>query len=263
MSGSHFKADCRGGRQVGWQDSGRNGRGARHRPQAAEAHDGGEARGWRRRSAAAAAEVVRRRPAAAEADAVVCVSPARVRQSSICCPSDFFCAEFARRIEANRTHEKQRWIFDLIAGHDSPKEEIFKNSTDWMLVRGNSYTPPDVRYLVIFKDLRLHTIRDLRQVHLKMLDDMRKAVLQFLKKKHADNYTDFRLYFHYLPSVFQLHLHVCGVAAADSSRTQMLACVMRNIQRNDTWYKDALILFSQPRVAGPRRVAAAVGMAAD
>lgn len=249
--------------------------GARQRPQRAEARDGGEARGWRRRSANLAAEVVRRRPqkndlrdcaqvGADVADGVAgkrddgCV---RVRTSGICCPSEFFCDEFARRIDANRAHERQRWIFDLIAGRAAPKEEIFLDGDDWMLVRGSSYSAPDVRYLVIFKDLALRTIRDLRQAHVAMLRKMRKKVLCFLQANHA-NHKDFRLYFHYLPSVFQLHLHVCGEAAADSSRTQLLSCVVRNLEARDTWYKDALILFCPPRVAGPKRTGAVCATAA-
>jgi hypothetical protein len=260
MSGSHFKADCRGGRQVGWQvDTGRAARGPKQRPPAAETRDGGDARGWRRRSATLAAEVVRKRSSPAEAEAVLRIFSGRGHTSGICSPSDFFSDEFARRIEANRAHEKQRWIFDLIAGHAAPKEEIFLDCDDWMLVRGSSYSAPDVRYLVIFKDLALRTIRDLRLAHVDMLRKMQAQVRVFLCKKHA-NHADFRLYFHYLPSVFQLHLHVCGEAAADSSRTQLLSCVVRNLNTRDTWYRDALILFSPPRSVGPRRIEVTAGV---
>jgi hypothetical protein len=171
--------------------------------------------------------------------------------SNICCPSDFFCDEFARRIDANRAHEKQRWIFDLIAGNAAPKEEIFLDGTDWMLVLGSSYSAPDVWYFVIFKDLTLHTIRDLRLSHVEMLKKLQREVRLFLQANHS--------------SVFQLHLHVCGEASADRSRTQLLSCEVRNLLACDTWYKDALILFSPPRVGGPRRAVAAatVAVAAD
>jgi hypothetical protein len=152
----------------------------------------------------------------------------------------------------------------LIAGNAAPKEEIFLDGTDWMLVLGSSYSAPDVWYFVIFKDLTLHTIRDLRLSHVEMLKKLQREVRLFLQANHS-NHAEFRMYFHYLPSVFQLHLHVCGEASADRSRTQLLSCEVRNLLACDTWYKDALILFSPPRVGGPRRAVAAatVAVAAD
>lgn len=172
----------------------------------------------------------------------------RSRVYGICCPTQFFCEEFARKIEANRVHENQQWIFNLIEGHGAKTERVFVNEDDWMLVQGSSYNPSDIRYLVIFKDTTLRTIRDLRQKHLPMLRRARQGVLSFLRSQKLKE-DDFKMYFHYLPSVFQLHLHVCSAASNDSIRTQHLACVVRNIEECDTWYRDALILFAPPRAA--------------
>jgi len=172
----------------------------------------------------------------------------RNRVYGICCPTEFFCEEFARKIEANRVHENQQWIFNLIEGHGAKTERVFVNEEDWMLVQGSSYNPSDIRYLVIFKDTTLRTIRDLRQKHLPMLRRTRQGVLRFLRSQKLKE-EDFKMYFHYLPSVFQLHLHVCCATSSDSIRTQHLACVVRNIEECDTWYRDALILFAPPRAA--------------
>jgi len=170
------------------------------------------------------------------------------RVYSICCPTLFFGDEFAAKVRANREHEKQRWIFDLIAGKVAPCETVFLEDADWLLVEGSSYGASPSRYLVIFKDLELQTLRDLRQQHLPMLRKMRRRVRGFLAARHA-NHADFRLYFHYLPSVFQLHMHVCCAAPVDVDRRHYLPGVMRNIEAVDTWYRDALMLFSVGRQA--------------
>ena len=173
----------------------------------------------------------------------VCI---RARASSICCPESFFCEAFANKIAANRAHANQQWIFALIRGEFAPNEFVFIDEPEWMLVQGNSHVSLEVRYLVIFKDTTLHTIRDLRQDHLNMLREVCQKVSAFLRARHA-HYAAFRYYFHYMPSVFQLHLHVCCNGTADMNRTQPLSCVMRNIEARDTWYRDALILFSPAR----------------
>jgi hypothetical protein len=170
----------------------------------------------------------------------------KTRACSICCPESFFCDAFANKITANRAHANQQWIFDLIRGEFAPNEFVFVDEPGWMLVQGNSHLSQDVRYLVIFKDTTLHTIRDLRQHHLAMLREVREKVVAFLRTRHA-HHASFRYYFHYMPSVFQLHLHVCCNGTADMNRTQPLSCVMRNIEARDTWYRDALILFSPAR----------------
>jgi hypothetical protein len=175
----------------------------------------------------------------------------RSRTCGICCPTQFFCDEFLQKIEANRVHENQRWIFDLIDKPQETTEVVFINREDWILVQGSSYTS-DIRYLVVFKDKTLKTIRDLRQKHIPMLKEVECEVLQFLQNKHHNG--DYKMYFHYLPSVFQLHLHVCCSTSGDSIRRQYLHCVMRNILQKDTWYADALILFASPRTSRAQSV---------
>jgi hypothetical protein len=186
---------------------------------------------------------------AAESASVVAVEPkncTRSRATSICCPSLFLGDAFRSKVELNRTNANQRWIFDLIRGEFAPNELVFLNEADWILVQGNSHSVYETRYLVIFKDTSLQTIRDLRQVHLPMLSDMWRKVTRFVSTRHGTD-AAFQQYFHYLPSVFQLHMHVCSSGPLDVNRTQRLSCVMRNIRAVDTWYRDALILFAAPR----------------
>jgi len=172
----------------------------------------------------------------------------KCNRSGICCPTQFFREEFVQKIEANRAHQNQRWIFNLIQNPQETTEKVFLNKDEWMLVKGSSFTSMDERYLVIFKDMELRTIRDLRQKHVPMLQDVEKQVNKYLLENCTSR--DFRMYFHYLPSVFQLHMHVCNNSTNESIRRQYLNCVVANIEQKDTWYRDALILFAPPR--GPR-----------
>jgi hypothetical protein len=176
------------------------------------------------------------------------------RVYAICSPSLFFSADFKEKMETNRANQK--WIFDLINKDFDPKKEtVYMDKKDWMLVRGSSHSKDTKRYLVVFKDTTLYTIRDLRQKHLKMLRQMRNVVRSFLAREEPNN-GQFRLYFHYLPSVFQLHLHVCCTPPVDCARRQYLPGVIRNIESNDTWYRDALMLFSCGRTPRAKEAAA-------
>ena len=55
-------------------------------------------------------------------------------------------------------------------------------------------------------------------------------------------YKKYLMYFHYMPSVFQLHMHVSMRKAPDSLRVHQVHNVLHNLSQRDKWYKDALIL---------------------
>jgi hypothetical protein len=122
-----------------------------------------------------------------------------------------------------------------------PGETVYHNTSEWLLAR-DLHRGTDNRYLVIFKDEDLHSIRNLRAEHI----DMLKGITAFLKKwlptQEPAHHKKYLLYFHYMPSVFQLHLHVSMRKAPDSLRVHQVHNVVRNLSQRDTWYKDALIL---------------------
>ena len=230
----HIPPHSRGGKRV--RVNGNESRGARTRPSGIRA--------------LALASCVSFRSCDGEWDAEAAESAdvAKRGKMHICCPETFFCEEFLERIRLNREHERQRWIFELIAGRFAESETVFLDEQDWLLVEGCAYSGQSSRYLVIFKDLALHTVRNLRQKHVEMLKDVQRKVRGFLETRHGSN-QEFRLYFHYLPSVFQLHMHVCSAAPVDVNRRQYLSGVIRNLMAVDTWYRDALMLFASSRAA--------------
>ena len=98
----------------------------------------------------------------------------------------------------------------------------------------------DVRYLVVFKDTALRTIRDLRQHHLPLLREINTRVRAWLRETQQGC---FGMYFHFLPSVFQLHLHVRDKSFSRKHvRMQPLQNVMGNLAKTSMYYKDALIM---------------------
>ncbi len=63
----------------------------------------------------------------------------------------------------------------------------------------------------------------------------------FLRKRHATHWK-FQCYFHYMPSVFQLHMHVCLPRTSDAGHVHPLGLVRRNLGARNNWYRHALIL---------------------
>lgn len=162
----------------------------------------------------------------------------------ICSPHEYFDQPFQERIALNRANKGQQWIFELIAGRIDLSETVYIDRAEWMLVRNNrpATGPAERRYLVVFKDTALHSLRNLAGRHVALLDEVEGAVRAFLRGEHPLRHAEFRCYFHYMPSVFQLHMHVCLAKATDAGRVHPVGLVRRNLNAKSSWYRDGLIL---------------------
>ena len=166
----------------------------------------------------------------------------------ICSPEQYYHKIMQHCISSNRRHRDQAWIFNLINGtakHD--KEIIYIDTEQWLLC---SHPESTVRFLVVFKDLRLHSIRDLRQKHISMLRDVKRRVSAFLSDRCSKQSSDFKLFFHYMPSVFQLHMHVSLQHTGDPLRVHSMQSVLRRLNLDDLWFREALILCPVRRMFG-------------
>lgn len=158
----------------------------------------------------------------------------------ICSDVEYKSPAFQRFMQSERSAAYSRWIFDLIDNRfHKNNEQVFIDNGAWCLC-ADKHNGHDARYLVVFKDRSLRTIRDLRHSHLGLLEHIQSTVNAWLKTRHPHRYC---MYFHYMPSVFQLHLHVNSCTQyINRHRAHFLTTVMRNIDRESEHYARALIL---------------------
>jgi hypothetical protein len=169
-----------------------------------------------------------------------CISQRLPMSCVICSPHTYYAEDFQAFMARECQAANSRWIYDIIDGKCCPRrEQIFLREREWCLCAYH-HAGADSRYLVIFNDTKLRTIRDLRACHLRLLAEVKAKVSAWLSHRHAER---FHMFFHYMPSVFQLHLHVSSaVQFINSSRAHFLLRVIRNLQQNSEYYAQALIL---------------------
>ena len=165
------------------------------------------------------------------------------KHSMICSPDEYFSMAFQNKISKNRESRSTKWIFDLIKGRIKESETVYINRKKWMLVLGDKTTKKNIHYLVIFKDTSLHSIRNVHSRHVSLLEGVEATVRSFLCCKHG-NHKQFRFFFHYMPSVFQLHMHVCTLPTRDAGRVHPVHIVRRNLTLDAKWYRDGLLLYT-------------------
>lgn len=158
----------------------------------------------------------------------------------ICCPHEYYSSQFSKFIDTEARSSKHSWIYDIIAdGATSKHEQVFIERQQWCLVL-DKHHGQDTRYLVVFRDTSLRTIRDLREQHMSLLQNIYETVSKWLRHKSDKKYY---FYFNYMPSVFQLHLHVnSNTQHINRERAHFLSVVCANLNKESHYYAKALML---------------------
>lgn len=162
-----------------------------------------------------------------------------------CTPQIAFGDSMQQYIEAQTQAAKKQWVYEIVEG-EREVHSIIHQDADCVVVPDIDYnTSETANWLVIFKDTSLHSIRDLRGHHVELLQHVRDTALRLMQERLGFSETQVMCYFHYLPSVFQLHLHVCApyghYTTSDILKIQTIDSVISNLVIDPFFYEKATI----------------------
>jgi m7GpppX diphosphatase len=140
---------------------------------------------------------------------------------------------------------KKQWIYGIIEGVKEVDRVIFRNSDFIVLPDSENVDEPGVlNWVIIFVDMTLKSMRDMRGQHIPMLKSVKETVASLLPPE----FTSPMLYWHYVPSTWQAHLHVCAPCdilrtTSSMQRVQFLDDVISNLSIDSDFYKKATITY--------------------
>lgn len=170
-----------------------------------------------------------------------------MKEDYICCPEQYRNSASQSHIRERCSHPNSQWIYELIKSSYSnirpySEEVIYINEPKWMLCR-DIHPGKDLRYLIVFKNYDLKTIRNLSTCDVDMLTDVQQKTAHFLQTRHASDFLKFHIFFHYMPSVFQLHAHVStNPPPPPNNRRHHLKHVLHKLKLDGMHFQNALIL---------------------
>lgn len=141
---------------------------------------------------------------------------------------------------------RKQWIYDIINGEKESEKVQYDCNEFMVLPDADAQNSGRVlNWLVIFKDLSLRRLRDLRGCHIPLLERVRDKLVEFVCPRET------MLYFHNLPSVWQLHLHVaspCDVLRTtnDMQKVQFLDDIIENLRIDSEYYVKATMTYVLP-----------------
>lgn len=95
--------------------------------------------------------------------------------------------------------------------------------------------------MTIFSDPKLQSLRDLTGEHLPLLKRVQESINQVLIDNFGIKYENVRVYFHYPPTFYRLHIHIMHLALESLScrveRCHDLNLVIQNIGIKSSYYQ--------------------------
>ncbi|KAL4164899.1 hypothetical protein KRP22_003640 [Phytophthora ramorum] len=149
--------------------------------------------------------------------------------------------------------ENIEWVYNIL-DHKSETERIIyedpHHRNGFVLLPDFKWSDPSklesLYCLAIVHDRSLRSLRDLTSSHLKLLRNIRNASLEVLSKKFGVNPSSIRMYLHYQPTYYHLHVHFSHVKMTQgtfSGKAVLLEDVIYNLSVNSDHYKNATLSF--------------------
>lgn len=145
-----------------------------------------------------------------------------------------------------------KWVYNILE-HKSEKDRILVEDLD---PTDGFVTVPDLKwngevdtlyFLAICVRRDLKSVRDLTGEHLPLLRNIKRKTTEAIKSKYGLDASQLRVYLHYQPSFYHLHVHFTylkheapGILA---ERAHLLTTVINNLEITSDYYKKATIPF--------------------
>lgn len=146
-----------------------------------------------------------------------------------------------------RDIEKDRWIYNIIDGI-SEQESILHRDDKCIVIPSymwDGINTEKLHILCLPIDTSLRSIRSLDSYHIPLLEHMKDITLDIIKKRYGINKEYIKMFFHYEPSTYHLHIHFVNIANCDSSSSveysHELNSVIFNLSICSNYYQLAIL----------------------
>jgi len=145
-----------------------------------------------------------------------------------------------------------KWILNILY-QTKQNSDIFYQDEKIILLRDiiwNGVDRKKLYMLAIPKNSKLRSIRDLQQKDLALLNHMKNKITDYLLKKWNLKENELYYFFHYHPSFYYLHLHVCVInhesLKSNFLRPKLLENVIENINNDNNYYQETSLYYELP-----------------
>lgn len=142
-----------------------------------------------------------------------------------------------------RDPEKDIWIYNVIDGISEQEAILYRDDKCIVFINyfWNGKDVDKLQLLCTPTDKNLRSIRSLDASHLPLLEHMKQVTLQIIREKYVLEEGNIKMYFHYEPSTYHLHIHFVNTVSnhlhSSVEYSHELNSVMFNLKIMSDYYK--------------------------
>jgi m7GpppX diphosphatase len=154
--------------------------------------------------------------------------------------------EYLKTLE-KRDPNKDKWIYNIVDGTSEQEQVLYRDETCIVIptYMWDSVNIDKLHILCLPTDVTLRSIRSLTAEHIELLEHMKKVTVETIKNKYGLDECYLKMFFHYEPSTYHLHIHFVNTAYHDSRSSveysHELNNVMFNLSLYSQYYKVAIL----------------------
>jgi m7GpppX diphosphatase len=138
-----------------------------------------------------------------------------------------------------------QWVLNIIEGKTEVERVLFR-CEEFVIAQDFKWADikdvDNMHLTIIFSDPQLHSLRDLRGHHVPCLEKVEQCLKEVLEEKVGISTNRCRVFFHYPPTFYRLHIHVMSLSL-ESLNCRVERChdfflVIQNLKLKGDYYKD-------------------------
>lgn len=139
--------------------------------------------------------------------------------------------------------KKDQWVYNILDGI-SEKDKILFRDDYILIIPDYKWNGKDINKLHILTmplDKSLRSIRSLNSSHIELLTYCKKKTCEIIKSTYGIDSSLLKMYFHYSPSTYHLHIHFAHILDIDANSSveysHDLSSVIFNLNILSDYYK--------------------------
>ena len=133
-----------------------------------------------------------------------------------------------------RDPKKDQWIYNIIDG-TSEQDSILYRDDLCIIIPTYMWDGKNVdkmHLLCMPTDTTLRSIRSLNSSHIPLLEHMKRETIKVIKNKYGVDEHHLKMFFHYEPSTYHLHIHFVNVAHHEARSSVEYSHELHNVLFN-------------------------------
>ncbi len=152
---------------------------------------------------------------------------------------------------SKRDFKKEQWVYNILDGLSEQDKILYQDETFVLLPNytwnynpsaDNSDVDISQMYLLAFPtDKTLHSLRDLNEAHIELLENIKVKTHETIKKLFGFEQDIIKSYVHYSPTTYHLHIHFLLISNSNVNSSveysHSLSNIITNIKIKNDYYQ--------------------------